>query len=94
MSNYTASVRVSDGMLHTSRPLTAPEPVQDLIESVLYAVRDSAGAISEVTVEVGTPEESDTPIADSVGGTSSTPLAPPLGEDDDEDVADVPAPLA
>lgn len=89
MSTYRAIVRVEDGMLHTSRPLTAPDPVREMIDSLEYAARD-AGSSGDLTVDltVETPGESGTPIGDSVSGTSSTPLAAP-----DEDDDDLPAPL-
>jgi hypothetical protein len=76
VSNYRASVRVDDDTLHTSRPLTAPEQVSDLVESVMWAVRESGGRLTSVELEFATSDESDTPLADSVSGTSSTPLAP------------------
>jgi hypothetical protein len=87
MTTFRATVRVDDGTLHVSRPLTAPERVGDMIDSLVYGVTDSAGAdVLSVELVVETPGESDTPIADGVVGTSSTPLAPPADDDvDDED---------
>ena len=80
MSNYTASVRVDGETLHTSRPLTAPIEVSDVIDSIEYSVRQGSRLV-DVEVKFETADESDTPIADSVTGTSSAPLVP--AEDDD-----------
>lgn len=85
MSTFRARVEVSDDTLTTSRPLTAPEPVRDLIDSAVYAMTDGGAVASGVTsieLTVETSGESDTPIADSISGTSSQPLT---SSDDDED---------
>lgn len=75
MSTYRASVRVDDGTLHTSRPITAPEQVTDLIDSLTYSVaRGDVPDVVSVDLTVETSGQSDTPIADSIAGTSSTPL--------------------
>jgi hypothetical protein len=77
MTTFRASVSVDDDTLTTSRPLTAPEPVGDLIDSAVYAMTDGGAASAGVTsieLTVETSGESDTPIADSVSGTSSQPL--------------------
>lgn len=89
MSHYSARVEVADGTLHVSRPLTAPDPVDELVESARYAVVDSGGAITAVSIEVDTPDESATPIGDSVTATSSTPINSDDGlhEDVDDTVA-------
>lgn len=78
MSTYRASVHVDDGMLHTSRPLTAPEPVGDMIDSVVYDMSKpdgpaTAGVLS-VEVVVETAGRSDTPTGDSIAARSSQPL--------------------
>jgi hypothetical protein len=84
VTTFRASVRVDDGTLHTSRPLTAPEKVADLIDSVIYNIASGDGGdVQSVDVTVETSGESDTPIGDSISGTSSTPLAATI-EDDDE----------
>jgi hypothetical protein len=84
VSTYTASVRVDDGMLHTSRPLTAPEKVGDVIDAIVYDLRDGDSPIVSVELIVETSDESQTPIGDSVQGTSSTPIdtTPPEPEPD------------
>jgi hypothetical protein len=76
VSTFRARVSVDDGTLHTSRPLTAPEHVRDLIDSVVYDVSqpERAGLFAAVELVIETPEESEHPIADSVTGTSSVPL--------------------
>lgn len=75
MSTFRAQVRVDDGMLQTSRPLTAPEQVADMIESVIYSMREAAGGdVLSVDVTIETRGSSDTPVGDSVAGTSSEPL--------------------
>ena len=88
MSTYRATVSVEDGTLHVSRPLTAPERVTDLVDSVVWAVTEGAGTLSTVELTFETHEDSGTPIGDSVSGTSSAPLlAAPSDEDDDDDAA-------
>lgn len=86
MSHYSAHVEVADGTLHVSRPLTAPDAVDELVESLRYAVVNSGGSIAVVTVEVETPDESQTPIGDSVPATSSSPLPADVDEPADVDV--------
>lgn len=95
MSTFRASVSVDDDTLTTSRPLTAPEQVGDLIDSAVYAMTDggavSAGVTSiELVVEVS--GESETPIGDSVSGTSSQPLT--SGDDDEDGVSATVSPSA
>lgn len=85
MSTYRASVRVDDDVLHTSRPLTAPEEVVDLIGWTTDRVVESGGRLTGVELVFDTDEESDTPIGDSVTVPSSQPLHP-----DTEDEADAP----
>jgi hypothetical protein len=83
MTTFSASVRVDDDMLHVSRPLTAPEAVADMIESLIYGMTSggsSQAGVTSVEVVVETAGESDTPIADSVTGTSSTPLTAADGD--------------
>ena len=88
MTTFRASVRVDDGTLHTSRPLTAPERVADLIDDIAAQV---GGDVLSIDVTVETVGESDTPIGDSVVGTSSTPLVAAELLDDDDDVPASPA---
>lgn len=83
MTTYRASVHVDGGMLHTSRPMTAPDPVSELVESVLYDVRNGDGTIGSVELVVETTGTSDTPLGDSVAGTSSTPLDVPTVDTDE-----------
>ncbi len=91
MSTYRASVEVGDGTLTVSRPLTAPERVVDLVDAVAYAARDARPDDRvTVTFAIETADESDTPLADSIVGTSSRPLAGHGA--DDEDAAEVPLP--
>jgi hypothetical protein len=91
MSTYKASIRVEDGMLHTARPLTAPDVVTTMIDSVVYDVREGGGGAivsAEITVETAT--DSGTPLGDSIAATSSAPVngggqhtadEPPLPDD-------------
>jgi len=88
VTTFRASVRVDDGTLHTSRPLTAPERVADLIDDIAAQV---GGDVLSIDVTVETVGESDTPIGDSVVGTSSTPLVAAELLDDDDDVPASPA---
>jgi hypothetical protein len=79
VSTYRASVRVEDGVLHTSRPLFAPDPVAELVDSVVYDMtnpdtgRAQRGVLS-VDLAVETDEQSESPIGDSSVGTVSAPL--------------------
>jgi hypothetical protein len=76
-------------MLHTSRPLLAPEPIAALIDGAVYATQAHSGDIVNVELVVESATDSDTPLGDSIAGTSSTPLDPSgrrAGDDaDDED---------
>jgi hypothetical protein len=90
VSTYRASVRVEDDVLHTSRPLTAPAHVQRLLETVALDVADPDTDVTGVELVVETAAESETPIADSIAGTSSTPLHA-AGDDDDDPAALTPA---
>lgn len=86
MTTYRASVHVDEGMLHTSRPMTAPDQVSELVDSVLYDVRNGDGTLASVELVVETTGTSDTPLGDSIAGTSSTPLPGsdvPTVEDDE-----------
>lgn len=96
MSTFRAQVRVADGMLHTSRPLTAPEQVSDMIESAVYSLREAAGGdITSVELTIETSGSSDTPIADSTAGTTSEPIGDtPIGDSVAPQPADVPGQLA
>lgn len=86
MSHYTARVEVDGGTLHQSRPLTAPDGVDDLVESVRYALVNSGGQITAVSIEVDTADESQTPIGDSVPASSSEPLPTDADQPADLDV--------
>jgi hypothetical protein len=77
MSTFRASVSVDDDTLTTSRPLTAPTEVGDMIDQAVYAMTDggaAAAGVTSVELVVETSDESDTPIGDSISGTSSQPL--------------------
>lgn len=89
MSTFRASVTINEGVLHTSRPLLAPEPVRDLIDSVVYDVSqpERSGSFASVEVVIETPDESEHPIGDAALGTMSTPLASALDDDDDDEPA-------
>jgi hypothetical protein len=77
MTTFRALVRVDDGTLHVSRPLTAPEPVADLIEQLVYAITGDQGIVFQsIDLEVETADPSETPVGDSISATSSTPLPP------------------
>jgi hypothetical protein len=88
MSTFRASVSVEGDTLTTSRPLTAPEPVGDLIDSAVYQMTDGgavAAGVTSIELVVDVEGESETPIGDSVSGTSSQPLT--SADVDDEAVA-------
>jgi len=84
MTTYEASVRVDDGTLTTSRPLTAPEEVADLIEWTVDRVKDSGGLLTSVDLTFETSADSETPVGDGITATSTTPLAARIDEDDDQ----------
>jgi hypothetical protein len=96
VTTYRAQVRVDDGMLHTARPLTAPDEVSDVIESLVFSMRQAAGGdVVAVDVTIETAGTSDTPVGDSVAATSSEPIpaAPPEAPaDNPAQVADVAQP--
>jgi hypothetical protein len=96
VSTYRATVRVEGGMLHTARPLTAPEEVSDLVDSVVYNVQSAGGgALTSVEVTVETSTDSGTPLGDSIAGTSSQPLpAADVDPDDGTPYLTEPASLA
>lgn len=77
MTTYSATVRVDGDMLHTSKPLTAPDEVGDMFDSVVYALTSGRGGITSVELVVDVEGDSETPIGDSVQGTASTPLDQP-----------------
>jgi hypothetical protein len=63
--------------LHTSRPLTAPEPVRDLIESAVYAMTDGQAYLAGVTsveLVIESSEVSETPIGDGITADTVQPL--------------------
>jgi hypothetical protein len=76
MSTFRARFTVEDGTLTVSRPLLAPEPVADVIDTVLYRVTDAetAGRLSSVELVMETPDETGTPIGDGIASTTSGPL--------------------
>jgi hypothetical protein len=85
VTTYRAQAHIEDGTLHTSRPLTAPDAVREVIESVLYALANGDGTVTAVDLELESAEESHTPIGDSIPATSSTPL--PVVDDEPTDTA-------
>lgn len=86
MTTFSASVRIDDGTLHVSRPLTAPEPVGDLIDSAVYTLTSgTASGVLSIDMTIEAAGESQTPIGDSITGTSSTPINASAGLDNDED---------
>jgi hypothetical protein len=95
VTTYRARVSVDDGTLHTSRPLTAPEVVSDMIDSVVYTVREDGARVGVTGVELTfeTAGESQTPIGDTIVGTSATPL-PGAHEAADDDVDELDVPVA
>jgi hypothetical protein len=79
MSTFTAAARIDDGTLYVSRPLTAPEPVRDMIDALVYTLSDDEklGEVTSFEVTFETAGESDTPVGDSITGSSSMPYPPP-----------------
>lgn len=78
MTTFTAAARVDDGTLFVSRPLTAPEPVRDAIDALVYGISEgSPGEVLSFEVTFETPDTG-TAIGDSISATSSTPLHEPL----------------
>lgn len=97
MSTYRATIRIEDGMLHTARPLTAPDVVTTMIDSVVYDIREGGGAeilSAELVVETAT--DSGTPLGDSIAATSSAPVNGAGGQHTATEMAvpdDLPAPV-
>jgi hypothetical protein len=73
VSIYRATVRVEGGTLHTARPLTAPDEVRALVDSVVFAMTEHGG-LASVALEFETSTDSDTPVGDSIAATSSQPV--------------------
>jgi hypothetical protein len=86
VSTFRASAHIEDGTLHTSRPLTAPEEVRDVIDSILYAMANGDGTVTAVDLTIESSDESHTPIGDSIAATSSAPL--PVVDDEPTDGTD------
>lgn len=92
MSTYRLVARVRDDVLSTERSLTAPDAVVTLFDSAVWDLVNSGGALSDVRLQVDTPDDSGTPIGDGIGVESSEPL--PGGRrradeaDDDVEVGD------
>jgi hypothetical protein len=67
-------------MLTVARPLTAPDPVGDMIDSLVYDMTKDGGAaasgVTSVELTVETSAESDTPVGDSIAATSQQQLNP------------------
>lgn len=90
MSTYRASVRVDGDTLTTARPLTAPDEVRDVVDSLVFTVTESGGKLTAVELTFETADESATPIGDDVVGTTSRPLVEPTpgtssGDPDEDD---------
>lgn len=86
-TEHTASVRVEDGNLTVTRPHPAPGPVDDLIDDLVYRIRDTDTPIVgvEVTVEVtDAPQTTDEPAPDPQTDptTPRQPGTPPPAGDD------------
>jgi hypothetical protein len=67
-------VRVDDDTLHTSRPLTAPNGVAAVVDSVTEILVSTGADLLSVELEFETSTDSDTPVGDSIAATSATPL--------------------
>jgi hypothetical protein len=86
VSTYRATVRIDDGTLTLARPLTAPDRVVSLIDSMVYDVTQPGADVTSIDLTIETGSESDTPVGDSITATSSEPLPILSGDlDDDED---------
>jgi hypothetical protein len=79
-TEYAASVRIEDGNLTVTRPHPAPGPVDDLVDDLVYRIRDGATILGvEMTVEVDTgPDTGDEqPTTDpDVQPQTTTPRVP------------------
>lgn len=76
MPTYTATIQLSNGTLSVVRPHPSAEDADDLIDSAIYAVRDTDTTVTSVGITVVT-GENPTPAL--------PPLTEPLTEPDDED---------
>lgn len=52
ISNYSASVSLSSGQLSVTRPSPAPPAVDDLIDTVVYTVRDTGSTVRGVGLTI------------------------------------------
>jgi hypothetical protein len=60
--------------LHTSRPLTAPDEVANLVDWAVDRVAAAEGKLLAVDLTFETAGESDTPVGDSIAATSTAPV--------------------
>jgi hypothetical protein len=88
VSTYRASVRVENGTLYTARPVTAGAAVGELLDHAVLVASQAAGEVLTIDVTVETAEDSGTPLADGVVGTSSAPLPGGRRAEDDVDPDD------
>lgn len=76
MSSYSASVSISNGNMTVTRPYPGQEDVDQLVDSIAYAVGDTDNTITGVSVSIVT---SDSPGA----ADGPAPADPPAPQVDD-----------
>lgn len=83
MSTYSAAITLTAGELTTTRPHPAPQAVDELVDSLLYTVREGGSTITSVAVQIDT-ADTDTaqpapqplpPVSSSDGAPAADPLS-------------------
>lgn len=80
MATYSATIQLSNGTLTLTRPHPSVEAVDEMVDSLLYAVRDEASPVSSVGITIVTDETEDAAapdpaqLTDDAGQHSDTPI--------------------
>jgi hypothetical protein len=82
ISNYSASVSLSSGQLSVTRPSPAPQAVDDLIDNVVYTVRDPGSTVRGVGLTIALDEATGTMSVSADQTTIDQPQAEPAPEPD------------
>lgn len=57
MSSYSATAQLSNGTLSVTRPMDAPDAVDEVIDSLIWAVRSPDSSVTSVGVTVVTTDD-------------------------------------
>jgi hypothetical protein len=76
VSSFSATIQLNNGTLTVARPYPSDEKVDELIDTLVYQVRDGDSGITGIGITIttaDTPPPADTP-APSDGSASDTPV--------------------